>query len=166
MKKAILMGIFGTGLVWGINISFIDSQMVFDSHPDSKKAKEELQRDIEKGNLEVKIREKEIISLQEELKKPLSEEAKRRKEATIQAKIEELQSYQQTATEKLAKKRADLENAINIKIRAIISEIAKEKKIDLVLDKDSIIYGDNSLDITDEVIKRIEEEKPKEKEKK
>ncbi len=162
MKKCILVGILGVMPIWGINISFIDLQMAFNSHYDTKKAKEELQKDIEAGNLEIKIKEKEIISLQEELKKPLSEETKTRKEATMQAKIEALQAYQQEATENLAKKRKELEDGINIKIRLIISEIAKEKKIDLVLDKDSVVYGEDSLDITNEVIKRIKEKKAKE----
>lgn len=156
MKKLLFLGIFGILIpALGINISFIDSQRVFDSHPDSEKAKKVLQKDIENGNLEIKIREKEIISLQEELKKPISEEAKRRKEATIQAKIEELQAYQQEVTQALANKRKKLEDEINLKIKNIIKEIAKEKKINLVLDKDVVIYGEDALDITDEVIMRI-----------
>ncbi|MEW6103005.1 MAG: OmpH family outer membrane protein [bacterium] len=165
MKKLILGGILGTSLAWGINISFIDAQKAFDSHPDTKGAKEALQKEIEKGNLEIKIKQNEILALQEELKKPLAEEAKRRKEATIQAKYEELQAYQQEAAEGLAKKRKELEDSINAKIRAIISEIAKERKINLVLDKDSVIYGEDSLDITSEVIKRIAEKKTEEKDK-
>lgn len=155
MKKLLFLGIFGFLPAWGINISFIDLQRVFDSHPDSKEAREILQKDIEKGNLEIRIREKEIISLQEELKKPISEEAKRRKEATINAKIEELQAYQQEVTQALAKKRKELEDGINLKIKNIIKDVAREKKIDLVLDKDIVIYGEDSLDITDEVIMRI-----------
>ncbi|MEW6482537.1 MAG: OmpH family outer membrane protein [bacterium] len=164
MRKLILIGILGVMPIWGINISFIDAQKAFDSHPDTAKAREILQKEIEKENLEIKIKEKEILALQDELEKPISEEAKRRKEATIQAKMEEYQMYKQEATENLAKKRKELEDSINVKIKGIISQIAKEKKIDLVLDKDSIIYGEDSLDITNEVIKRIAEKKSEEKE--
>lgn len=165
MKKLVFLGILQAFIqAWGINIAFIDSQMAFDSHPDSKKAREILKNEIERGNLEIRIREKEIIKLQEELKKPLSEEAKRRKEATIQAKIEELQNYQQEAAEALANKRKELEDEINLKIKKVIKDIAKNKKIDLVIDKDVIVYGENFLDITDEVVKEIKEvEKEKKK---
>lgn len=160
MKRLVFLGIFGAFTqAWGINISFIDLQKAFDSHPEAKRAREILQKDIEKGNLEIKIREKEILNLQEELKKPLSEEAKRRKEATIQAKIEELQRYQQEITQELNNKRKELEDGINLKIRNIIKDIAKEKKIDLVIDSELVVYGEDFLDITDEVIKRIEGKK-------
>lgn len=165
MKKLLFLWVLWlwVGACWGINIAYVSSQKVFDSHPEAKKAKEILQKEIENGNREIKIREKEIMSLQEELKKPLSDEAKRRKEATIQAKIEELETYQQEAVERLGNKKKELEEQITIKIRNIIKDIAKEKKINLVLDNDIVVYGEDAFDITDEVIERIKNNSDKNK---
>ncbi|HAW49898.1 TPA: hypothetical protein DCX16_02985 [bacterium] len=146
---------------WTINIAYIDAQKIFDSHPDAKSAKELLQKEIEKEKLEIKIMEREIMELQKELEKPLSDEAKRKKEIAIKVKLEELQRYEQEAMERIQEKRIKLEQDINSKIYKKIEYLAKERKIDLVIDKDSVIYGIPDLNITDDVIKLIEADKKK-----
>lgn len=155
-----LLGVMLLGLpVWGMNIAFIDSQKVFNSHPETKNASEVLNKEVEQRQTELKVAEEEILAMREELTKPLSEEARRRKEATIKVKIEELEKSRQSALSALEEKRTKLEAEINRKIYETIETLAKEKGIDLVLDKNSVIYGTQTFEITDEIIEKMNPKK-------
>ncbi len=156
----VLFGVMLLGLpAWGMNIAFIDSQKVFNSHPETKKASETLNKEVEQKQTELKVAEEEILSMREELTKPLSEEARRRKEATIKVKLEELEKSRQSALSELSEKRTKLEEGINKKIYEAIETLAKEKGIDLILDKNSVIYGTPTSEITDEIIERVNPKK-------
>ena len=156
----VLLGVMLLGLpVWGMNIAFIDSQKVFNGHPEAKKASEVLNKDVEQRQTELKVAEEEILAMREELTKPLSEDARRRKEATIKVKLEELERSRQSALSVLEEKRTKLEAGINRKIYEAIETLAKEKGIDLILDKNSLIYGTSTLEITDEIIERMNPKK-------
>ena len=156
----VLWGIMLFGLpTWGANIAFIDSQKVFNSHPETKNASEVLNKEVEQRQTELKVAEEEILAMREELTKPLSEDARRRKEATIKVKLEELEKSRQSALSALEEKRIKLEAGINRKIYESIEAIAKEKGIDLVLDKNSVIYGIPTSEITDEIIERMSPKK-------
>lgn len=152
----VLLGVMLLGLQgWGANIAFIDSQKVFNSHPEAKKAREALNKEVEQKQAELKVAEEEILAMREELEKSLSNEARKKKEATIKAKIEALERSRQSAMSVLTEKQATLEEGINKKIYDVISYLAKKKKIDVVLDKRGIIYGLPTLDMTEEIIKKI-----------
>lgn len=152
----VLLGVILLGLpVWGANIAFIDSQKVFNSHPEAKRAREILNKDVEQKQTELKVAEEEILALREELEKSLSNEARKKKEATIKVKMEALERSRQSAVSILQEKQAKLEEGINKKIYEVISTLAKKKKIEVVIDKRSIIYGLPTLDITQEIINKI-----------
>ena len=154
----VLWGIMLFGLpTWGANIAFIDSQKVFNSHPEAKNAREALNREVATKQAELKVDEEEIMALREELLsgKSLSNEARKKKEAIIKAKIEALEESRQSAISAFTEKQTKLEEGINKKIYGLISVLAKNKKIDVVLDKRSIIYGLPTLDMTEEIIKKI-----------
>ncbi|MEK9148453.1 MAG: OmpH family outer membrane protein [Candidatus Desantisbacteria bacterium] len=156
----VLWGVMLLGLpTWGMNIAFIDSQRVFSGHPETKMASEALNKEVEQRQTELKVAEEEILAMREELTKPLSEEARRRKEATIKVKLEELEKSRQSALSSLEERRTKLEAQINKKIYETIEILAKEKGIDLVLDKNSVIYGTSTSEITDEIIERMNPKK-------
>ena len=160
MKRIVILLVILMGFsAYSANIAFIDSQKVFNSHPETKKAREALNKDVEQKQTELKVAEEEILDMREELQKVLSNEARKKKEATIKTKIEALERFRQSALSDLTEKQTRLEEGIHKKIYDVISTIAKKKKIELVLDKKSIIYGLPTLDITEEIIKKINPEK-------
>jgi len=160
MKRIVIILVILMGFsAYCANIAFIDSQKVFNSHPETKKAREALNKDVEQKQTELKVAEEEILAMREELQKVLSNEARKKKEVTYKAKIEALERSRQSAISLLQQKQTKLEEGIHKKIYDAISTIAKKKKIELVLDKKSIIYGLPTLDITEEIIKKINPEK-------
>ncbi|MEK9148454.1 MAG: OmpH family outer membrane protein [Candidatus Desantisbacteria bacterium] len=156
MKRLVMFLVVVMGFsVYGANIAFIDSQKVFSSHPEAKKASEALNKEVEQRQTELKVAEEEILAMREELEKSLSKEARKKKEVAIRVKVEALEMSRQSAISAIREKQIKLEEGINKKIYSLISALAKKKKIDLVLDKRSVIYGVPTLDITDEIIKKL-----------
>jgi outer membrane protein len=143
-------------LAYSIDVAFVDAQKVFDAHPKTKEAKELLNKEIEEKNEEIKVMEEEILSLKEELTQPISEDARRRKEALIRVKIEKLERFHKETLSAIEEKRRELEEEINVEIYDAIKAVAEERGIDLVLDKNSILYGKPGFDITEDVIKSFE----------
>jgi len=109
----------------------------------------------------------EIEKMQTDAQSPLlSEKAKADAETALKAKIQEYQQFYQSAT---AQERSAAETlqargqanarALILEVRPVIEDIAKEKGIDLVLDgsftASGVWFTDKSLDITDEVLKRL-----------
>ena len=100
----------------------------------------------------------------------LSEKALEEKRALAKAKIMKIRQLQSKARELVDERQKNLtsqelqmrKRVVN-DIRKIVEQIAKEKKLDMVLDNtgvgiggyNPVIYNDRALDITDDVIKKM-----------
>ena len=75
----------------------------------------------------------------------------------VEGLVNRINSFQNTATQQLTNKRNELLSPINKQVYAIVEEIAKENKYDVVLDVSStpIYYGPKSSDITELIRKRM-----------
>ena len=67
---------------------------------------------------------------------------------------EEFQKRQETAYNEFLKTKQDLEGQIDSTIKQAIEQVSKDKKLGVVLYKNSVAQG--GTDITDEVIKRMQ----------
>lgn len=52
-------------------------------------------------------------------------------------------------------------NEIMVKVSEIVSDIARKKKASIVIPKETTLYSSSDIDITDEVIKKLDKEMPK-----
>lgn len=153
-------GSFGNVLLAaGLKIGYVDIAAVFDQYSGTKKNKEGLEK-------EIKIKQEVIEKMGEELKKlresvqaqeaTLSPEEKKEKLAEVERKSQELQKYTEEAESDLRKREADLTESILKKIYQIVQQVGKEKEFTIILDKNNVLYGIESWDITEDVLKRIE----------
>jgi len=67
---------------------------------------------------------------------------------------DEFQKHQEAAYNDFAKTKQDLEGQIDASIKQTLDQIAKEKKLGIVLYKNGVAQG--GTDITDEVINRMQ----------
>ena len=88
-------------------------------------------------------------------------------EQRLQRKQQELQSYQQNASAEFQNEQATEANKLNDKIIDFTKAYAKEKGYKLVLTyskaNPTVLYGDASLDVTADVVKRLNDAYAKEK---
>lgn len=117
------------------------------------------------STFELKLRQEyELIKNQEEqLSEPTQAFLDKKNE--FQKKVAELDQLVSKRKKELESKFSEMANTIEDHIKKIINELALDRKLDLVLntnvlDATVILYGHDAFDMTDEVIKRLNERLP------
>lgn len=155
--------LFLTGSVLAQNIAYVDVQKVMNQSKKGQEFKKEIKSKVEYFQKKLDEIDKKISSIEKQLESPvLSEEAKKKKRKELTDLKSEGQKIQQEAEKELSQMKAKAERELIIQIREITEKYAKEKNIDLVFVGGAIggvVYFDKSIDITDEILKRLDEEK-------
>lgn len=167
-KKIVLLFI---GLVFGFSSSaqrfgIVDSDYVLKQIPDyayAQKQLDQLSRTWE-GEIEALLSEADAMRKSYEAEKVLlTEEMKEERLAAIAAKEEEAKKSQQLyfgVEGKIYTKRLELVKPIQDKIFNAVQDVARRRNLDVVFDKGSeliTLYVSEKVDISDEVIKKLEE---------
>ena len=155
--------LFLTGSVLAQNIAYVDVQKVMNQSKKGQIFKKEIKSKVEYYQKKLDEIDKKISSIEKQLESPvLSEEARKKKKKELTDLKSEGQKIQQEAERELSQMKAKAERELIIQIRKVTEDYAKEKNIDLVFVGGAIggvVYFDKSIDITDEVLKRLDEEK-------
>ncbi len=174
MKKAgFLIGSWGLLLAFApltfgeeaMKIAYVDMQRALNQCEAGKDAKRQISGEVEKIQKEFAGRQKELERIKEDLEKRgsvLSESSRQQKERDYQAKLRDMQRLQRDYEEDLRRKDRELSDRILKNLEAIIKKMGEEGKYTVILEKNqpAVIYISKGLDLTDEVIKRIDK-KPK-----
>jgi outer membrane protein len=166
-----------------IKLYVVDMAKIYDSHYKTAEKTAQLQSDEAKAQEEVDKMNKEGTSLVEEYKSltdqttnpVLTAEAKSKatNEAqkvfeSIQNKQREIQTFVQNSRNALNQRMMTFRNLMLEEISKTASDVAKRKGATLLVDKSgptgigisSLIYSDPAYDITDEVMKEINKDRP------
>ena len=140
------------------NVGLVDTKAVFENHPKAQQAKENMEQDITKFQNIFQAKQEEIKGLKEKLDAHalLSDEEKEKQKKVINDKIAELMKYKEDMSGELEAKEQELTKEIVDDIYGAISEIAKTKNLQLVMEKGSTLYAAKGLDLTEDVMKMIE----------
>ncbi len=166
-----------------IKIAIVDMAKLYDTHyktieqnakiqADDQKAQEEVEKMNKEGNALVE----EYKSLTEQANSPaLSTEAKSKAQNEAQKKLEAIQNKQREVQTFIQNTRNSLGQRLNTfrslmleEIGKVATDVAKRKGVTLVLDKagptaigiSSIIYADAAYEITEDVAKEINKDRP------
>ena len=137
-------------------VGYVDMDRVFDEYTETQKASQELNKDITARRKEITKLENEITSLREELNTQealLSKEERLKRAQEINQKIFDLQKYVRDVEMDLARKEETMTKKLITAIYNVVQEIGRKEGYTLILRKDSILYGGEGMDLTDEVIK-------------
>jgi outer membrane protein len=155
----------------GGKIAFVDSQSVFDKTKLGKKYQGIVREYYESRKKILDMDAEEIQKLQEEYSKQkqaklLSEKAQKDKEESISRKINDFQKKRDEFTGEINKKNEELSNEFNQQMVTVIKDIAKKEKVSMVLNRiinilskaevPSVLYGDEDLDLTQQVITELD----------
>ena len=165
-------------------IMVVDMAKLYDTHYKTLEYNAKIQADDQKAQEEVGRMNKEGQALVDEYKAlaeqasnnpALSAEAKQQKQADAQKKLEAINTKQQEVQQFIGQTRQSLQQRLQTfrsvmleDISKTATEIAKRKGATLLLDKagpsligiSNIIYADAGYDITDEVAKELNKDRP------
>lgn len=171
MKKWLLSGILACGMTLGfaaqamadIVVGIVDMKGAVEK-TESDGVLKKLKDETASRQSKLKESEKKLVAFQQEVKESasvLSEEKMREKAAQYQQMMLELQKQMQTYEQEMLEMSNKLLGEVQKKMTTIASDIAKERKLDLLIERTEggVVYFQSSFDITDELVKRYKASK-------
>lgn len=145
----------------GPKIGYVDLQRALGQVADGKAAKKRLKKDFDAKQKSLTAKQEQVKQLKESLESGaamMTEDAKRQKAMQLQQGMAELQQLYVEMQRDLAQKEGKATQKIFKKMEKILNKIAKEKGYDLILEKSesSVLYANDSMDLTSELIKRYD----------
>ena len=142
------------------SIAFLDMEKLMNESKAGKSITQELEK-IHKSNIE-KFKKKEENLKKEELsivsqKNVLSKEEFENKIKLLRKEANDYRNERRELINKITKKRVDATNELIKAIHPILTEYSANNSISMIFQKKNIIIGKNELDITDEVLKILDE---------
>ncbi len=144
-----------------IKIAYLNSQEVLNAAPGAAEAQATFDREMEGFQAEIQQFEEELRRMEEQYQQQqltLSPEAKANRERELQSRIQQYQQRGQALQEQAARRRAELVQPVMDHITEVIEQLRAEQNYALILDVSagSIVSADPALDITQEVIRRLQ----------
>ena len=163
MKKILLLTFFFVSLLISNSLlaeypRYIDFKYVLNESVAGKKAQDELKKQYNKSVKNLNNKEKKLQEEEKELiqqKKIVSADEYKKKVTELRNKVRDLQKEKNQILEKVANQRAKAKSELLRNLNPIIKEYMVEKQIRMVIDKKNLILGDENLDITKEIISRL-----------
>jgi outer membrane protein len=158
MKKFIILSIFlflPIKFVFADNTYFIDFTKVLNQSKAGADAQQKLKNKFESESKKFLAEEENIKKQENELisqKKALSNEDYQNKVDQLRKKVAKLQADKQNSLNGIAKSRALAKQELLKNVNPILKTYMEENKIRLVVDKQSVVLGDTTLEITDKII--------------
>ena len=140
---------------------FIDFKKVLNQSVAGKKAQDFLKNKLESDIKKFKKQEENIRKDEKDLiakKKLITQEEYKKKVENLRKKVSELQKNRQSSLSNVGKLRAKAKQELLQKLNPIIKKYMSDNKISIVLDREAVLLGDSSLDITSKIIEILNKE--------
>lgn len=164
MKKMIIAALLIAGVAAmpasakELNIAVLDAQGVINSTNAAKRAVEELKKKTAEGQAKVAEMEKPLVERQNELaekRSALSPEKYSEMEADLRKDVIKFRAEAQSIQESLDRENVKLRREIAEEVRKVVDEMSEKNGYDLVLPLNGAFFVKDSLNITEEVLKKV-----------
>ena len=142
------------------NIVFLDVQYLIDNSNLGKKYKKEILKLKDQNDSKLKVKEEKIKEKEIEInnqKNILKEEELKKKIIEIEKMIKEFRILNRELSSKITQQRKLYSAEILKMINPILTNYAEQNNINYVLEKKNVLVGMKSLDITTQVLNKLNE---------
>ena len=144
-------------------IAFLDMKFVLNNSKAGKGAQEFLQKTFKESQEKYAKKEKELKGKETDLltkRTILSKEDYKKEASKLREEVIKFQAEKRTSLEKIAKLRTNARSKLLEKLDPIVKKYISENNISMVLDDKSVVMGDVSNNITNEIVKLLNKEVP------
>tara|TARA_B100001769_G_C21888795_1_gene480289 strand:- start:201 stop:683 length:483 start_codon:yes stop_codon:yes gene_type:complete len=137
---------------------YLDFKYILNQSDAGKKAQTYLKNKLDNGIKALQKKEKTIQEEERKIiqqKKVISAEEYKKKVTELRNKVASLQKERDSLLTDVSKQRSKAKSELLKNLNPIIKEYMKEKNIRMVLDKKSMLLADDSLDITQDIVKLL-----------
>ena len=150
-----------SGSVWAqAKVGFVNLSRVLREAPVAQRAEKKLEQEFSKRNQDLMKISEQLKKMQENLEKnamTLADSDRQKQEKDFADLNREFQRKQREFQEDLTQRRNDELSGVLQRIEQVVLQIAKTEQYDLVLRDGQVVWAGNNIDITDRVIKALEE---------
>jgi Skp family chaperone for outer membrane proteins len=147
----------------GLSVLVVDVQSLLQNSKSAKMVRQQIEQKRAEYAKEISHQEevlrKERDALQRE-QKNLSPEALNQKGREFQQKVNELDKSVQGKRQALERSNAGALEKIQEAMLKIITDIAKQRKANMVFQRSELVLFDQGFDVTDEVLQKLDEQLP------
>jgi Skp family chaperone for outer membrane proteins len=112
--------------------------------------------DTEKAEAELRNAEKELASTRGKL----PPEAFAEERSKLEKRVQEYQQRVQQRRRALTQLKSQGLQQVEAALKQVVDELREERSLNLILRSEQIAYADSSLDVTDEVLRRLDQKLP------
>ena len=137
---------------------YLDFKYILNESEAGKKAQDFLKKKLDTGFKELKNKEKKLQEEEKKIieqKKLIKPEEYKSKVVSLRKDVSNLQKDRNKLLEEVSKQRSKARSQLLKNLNPIIEEYMKEKKIRMVIDKKSLLLADQNLDITEDILDRL-----------
>ena len=137
---------------------YLDFKYILNESEAGKKAQDFLKKKLDNGFKELKNKEKKLQEEEKKIieqKKLIKPEEYKSKVVSLRKDVSNLQKERNKLLEEVSKQRSKARSQLLKNLNPIIEEYMKEKKIRIVIDKKSLLLADQNLDITKDILDRL-----------
>tara|TARA_B100001063_G_scaffold243684_1_gene274865 strand:- start:1026 stop:1550 length:525 start_codon:yes stop_codon:yes gene_type:complete len=137
---------------------YLDFKYILNESEAGKKAQVALKNKLDKGFKSLKDKEKKLQAEEKKIieqKKLIKPEEYKTKVQSLRASVSSLQKERNKLLKDIADQRSKARGTLLKNLNPIIKEYMQEKKIRMVVDKKSLLLADENLDITKEILARL-----------
>lgn len=163
MNKAVILVLAGLMLsapvLADVKIGYVDVRAVLTESKAGKQHRADLEKYIKDKQAVIKKEEEKLNSLKQAFEKDaltLSDAQKQQKQREFQEKVQAFQKMAQDADRELRQKDTEFTNQSIEAIRAIVAEVAREEKMNLVIGRGEVLYADGGMDLTAKVTQKFD----------
>ena len=140
----------------GNELAYIDLGKIFSEYQKTKDFDEVLEEEKKDKQAKREKMVETIRKIKDELE-VVSNKAKEKKQAEMDQKIKELQEFDRETNTELRRKYDSSVREILKEIDSTIKEFGQKEKFDIIFDSRMLLYGNDSLNITDQILKILNE---------
>lgn len=129
-----------------------DSKAMRDIQNKVNKKQDEYQKEVSKKQTDLENEQKTI----EGKKSVLSKDGFEKEVQKFEKKVDDLKTFVDRKQNSLKKASMESMSKVNENIKEIIGEIAKDKNFDVIIPASQTVYYGDALDITEEVLKKLD----------
>lgn len=146
-------------------VAVIDPNRVVEQSPQYEAARRELQRELGEREQKLTSQQAELDELQKKLERDgtlMSQEELQRLQNDIRNRDRRLKYAQSEAREEITLRQNELRTKLGKQVEEVVTELAKERNIDLIVSGESVFYFSKRIDISADVVERMKQKfKPK-----
>ena len=137
---------------------YLDFKYILNESTAGKKAQNALKSKLDKGFRNLKEKEKKLQDEEKKIieqKKLIKPEEYKSKVNNLRTSVSNLQKERNKLLQDVSSQRSKAKSELLKNLNPIIKEYMQEKKIRMVVDKKSLLLADENLDITKEILGRL-----------